>query len=390
VLLAFASYQLMINRDMLRVLLFLHEVSPGAPSVTLDAFEWMKKEVTLRTIAFGGGFLEDRYRQLGRLDIVPTWQQTWGRRLLRKWSLRCLRRGIGQFRPELLYVNSITSLRRASQLGIRGVPVLVHVHELESFVEPVVESDLNLLLTWPARFIVVSQAVRNLLVNTVGVPVSKVALVYEFIRDDVLAIEGAQWDPTADRKGGLFVVGGAGADFWRKGITLWLQMAAALKRLLPERLLEFRWVGLIHDDDARKAKLEARKLGIENIVRFLPRIERPLDHFREFDVFAMTSWEDPCPLVVLENMALGKPVVCFQGGGGAPEEVGSGGLVIPAFRPEMMAAAIAQLVNDRARREHLGRMARSRVKEMFVVSVQAPRLLDEMIQVAARSTASRI
>jgi hypothetical protein len=114
-----------------RVLLFLHEVSPRAPSVTLDAFEWMKKDVTVRTIAFGGGFLEDRYRQLGRLDILPTWQPTWGRRLLRKLSLRRLRRDIAQFRPELLYVNSIASLRRASQLGIRGVPVLAHVHELE-------------------------------------------------------------------------------------------------------------------------------------------------------------------------------------------------------------------------------------------------------------------
>jgi len=270
------------------------------------------------------------------------------------------------------------------------VPVLVHVHELESIVEPIVESDMNLLLTWPTRFIAVSHAVRALLVNAVGIPESKVALVYEFIRDDVLAIERVQREPAASQKQGPFVVGGAGAAFWRKGITLWLQMAAAMKRLLPERLLEFRWVGIVYDGDARMAKLEARKLGIENIVRFLPRLERPLDHFQEFDVFAMTSWEDPCPLVVLENMALGKPVVCFQGGGGAPEEVGSAGLVIPEFRPEMMAAAIAELAVDGARREHFGRMARSRVKDMFVASVQVPKLLDEMMQVAGRRSPPRV
>ena len=380
----------MSNRDMLRVLLVLHELSPGAPSITLDAFEWMKKDVTVRTIAFDGGFLESRYRRLGRLDILPEWQPSWGRRLLRKWSLRRLRRDIAHFGPELLYVNSIASLTRASQLGIPGVPVLVHVHELESIVEPIVESDMNLLLTWPTRFIAVSHAVRALLVNAVGIPESKVALVYEFIRDDVLAIERVQREPAASQKQGPFVVGGAGAAFWRKGITLWLQMAAAMKRLLPERLLEFRWVGIVYDGDARMAKLEARKLGIENIVRFLPRLERPLDHFQEFDVFAMTSWEDPCPLVVLENMALGKPVVCFQGGGGAPEEVGSAGLVIPEFRPEMMAAAIAELAVDGARREHFGRMARSRVKDMFVASVQVPKLLDEMMQVAGRRSPPRV
>jgi glycosyltransferase involved in cell wall biosynthesis len=254
---------------------------------------------------------------------------------------------------------------------------------LESFVDPLAESDLNLLLTWPTRLVVVSNAVRELLVDRVGVPEEKVALVYEFIRDDVWAMGDASRRLAADQGPRPFVVGGAGADFWRKGISLWLQVAAILKELLPKRLLEFRWIGLVSDSDTRKAKLEARKLGIGDIVRFIPRIERPLDQFQEFDVFAMTSWEDPCPLVVLENMALGKPVVCFQGGGGAPEEVGSAGLIVPDFRPEMMAMAIAELARDDARREMLGTRARSRVKEMFLASVQVPKLLAEMRQTAA-------
>lgn len=373
----------MTHREGLRVLLFLHDLFPGAPSVALDAFEWMKNDVSLRTIAFGSGFLETRYRQLGPLHIMQTWQSTLRRRLQRTWSLARLRRNVAHFRPDLLYVNSIASLKRARQLAFGRVPVLVHVHELESFVEPVAESDLNLLLTWPTRFVVVSKAVRELLVDRVGVPEEKVALVYEFIRDDVLAM-GDAGRGLAAQGPRPFIVGGAGADFWRKGISLWLQMAAALRGFLPERLLEFRWVGLVSDGDTRKAKLEARKLGVADIVRFVPRIERPLDHFREFDVFAMTSWEDPCPLVVLENMALGKPVVCFQGGGGAPEEVGSTGLIVPDFRPEMMAAAIADLARDSDRRETLGTMARSRVKEIFVASVQVPKLLVEMRRTAAR------
>ena len=340
----------------------------------------------MQTISFDEGFLRDRYLRLGRLDIMPPWHAAFYRRLPRKRFLWRWRRIVSQFRPQLLYVNSVVMIQGARSLGVVDVPVLVHIHELDSFMKPFLESnrDRDLLLTWPTRFIAVSEAVRELLVKSMGIPEEKVGLVYEFIRDEVLSFGHPQPPSATDRRGRPFVIGGAGTPGWRKGVTLWLQTAAAVKRLLPGMALEFRWVGMMDNPYADTTRLEAKKLGVEDIVRFMPRMERPLDQFEEFDVFAMTSWEDPCPLVVLENMALGKPVVCFQRGGGAAEEVGNGGIVVPEFRPEMMAQAIAELAKDDSRREALGKIARSRVKEKFMVSVQAPKLLAEMRRTAAK------
>lgn len=373
------------GREALRVLLVVHDLLPGASSVPLDAFEWMKDGIAVQTVALrGGGILEDRYRQLGTLDIVPEWEAPLHRRIGRKWFLWRLRRRVASFRPHLLYVNSVVSLRRATELNVPDVPVLLHIHELESYVEPVVAESPSLFRNWPNRYVAASEAVRQLLIKGEGIPEEKIALVYTFIRDDVLSLWNEQHGTALGDRGRAFVIGGAGAPSWRKGITLWLQMAVAVRRLLPETPLEFRWVGIVDNADARAALLEARKLGLGDIVRFVPFTERPLDEFREFDVFAMTSWEDPCPLVVLESMALGKPVLCFEGGGGAPEEVGSSGIVIPMFNPELMAAAIAELARDGARREALGRTARSRVEQMFVASVQAPRLLEEMRRAVMR------
>ena len=80
-------------------------------------------------------------------------------------------------------------------------------------------------------------------------------------------------------------------------------------------------------------------------MEFITR-SRALEYFARFDIFAMTSWEDPCPRVVLENMGLGKPVVCFAGGGGAPEVVGDTGVIVPEFDSRAMAQAIADLAAD--------------------------------------------
>jgi glycosyltransferase involved in cell wall biosynthesis len=170
---------------------------------------------------------------------------------------------------------------------------------------------------------------------------------------------------------------------------LWLQVAAAVKRLLPEDSFECRWVGAVENQHLRLLRLEARKLGVEDVVRFLPTVADPHPHYAAFDVFAMTSWEDPCPLVVLESMALGKVVVCFSGGGGAPEVVGDAGIMIPEFNPEWMAKAIAGLAGDPARRFRLGDAARNRVARQFVSSVQSPKIFVE-IQRAAGLERSRL
>ena len=102
-------------------------------------------------------------------------------------------------------------------------------------------------------------------------------------------------------------------------------------------------------------------MGLDDMVEFIPPTPKPMEHFAGFDIFAMTSWEDPCPLVVLENMGLAKPVVCFAGGGGAPEVVGDTGVIVPEFDPLAMARAIADLAADPPELARLGALARQRV-----------------------------
>lgn len=92
----------------------------------------------------------------------------------------------------------------------------------------------------------------------------------------------------------------------------------------------------------------------------------------------MTPWEDPCLLVVSENMALEKAAVCFSGGGEAPEVVVDPGIIAPKFSPEWMAEAIAGLAAEPARRSRLGDTARGRVAGKFVSSVQSPKTLAEI------------
>lgn len=84
-------------------------------------------------------------------------------------------------------------------------------------------------------------------------------------------------------------------------------------------------------------------------VRFLGRLpyNNVLENVAKSDILILTSVEEAMPNVVIEALALGKPVIATRVGG-IPEIVkdGSNGLLIPPRSPEHVAKASDTLLND--------------------------------------------
>jgi glycosyltransferase involved in cell wall biosynthesis len=123
------------------------------------------------------------------------------------------------------------------------------------------------------------------------------------------------------------------------------------------------------DDRAACAALVA-ELGLGDRVRLhgrLPRAEID-DFYRRADVFVFPSYREPGGNVAFEAMGFGLPlIVCDRGGPGAAVDE-SCGIRLPAQSPAQLArdvaAAVAELVKDPARRLALGEGARRRVADV--------------------------
>jgi colanic acid/amylovoran biosynthesis glycosyltransferase len=160
-----------------------------------------------------------------------------------------------------------------------------------------------------------------------------------------------------------------------KGHLLLLAAVAELRRRgLSARLC------LVGDGPLRgELEREARRLGIEDIVTLTGAVgqdEMP-EMFGRADIFCQTSFAEGVPVVLMEAMAAGLPVVSTLVGG-IPELVvhERAGLLVPAGRADLLADALARLVASSDLRVRMGREGRAIVEQQFEVMACAERVAD--------------
>ena len=84
-----------------------------------------------------------------------------------------------------------------------------------------------------------------------------------------------------------------------------------------------------------------------------------------FDLLALTSREDPYPLVVIEAALIGIPAVCFNRSGGMVEFIGEdAGTVVPEGSVEQFAEAIIELKTNPKLLQDKARNAREKQKRV--------------------------
>jgi glycosyltransferase involved in cell wall biosynthesis len=382
----------------------------GPPIGLLHLLRWVRANTDLEfeVLLLEGGVLLDDYRAL-----APTWVLDESVRLprlvvlaevLSGWGLTGLgdRLRVLGYRRRLrrihdvgvVYLNSAWCIRALRYVHAPDATVIAAVHEMEVGIDyHLDEPHRRLLLERPDRFLVVSAAVRRNLVERHGVDPERISLHHEMV-----TIEEEAPDPDrAQERHGPAVVGASGLLRWRKGPDLLLAVAVAVRRRRPDLSVCWAWVGGRPDaPDVTSIGDDLVAAGLEGAVVLEGETDRPVQRFRDLDVFVLASREDAYPLVCLEAASVGVPVVCFDTGG--MQEFVSGsvdGVTDPRAEPpgepgepcghvvaypdvEEMAGRVIELLDDPARARRLGATGAARVRRLHAVEVAAPRLVADL------------
>jgi glycosyltransferase involved in cell wall biosynthesis len=170
-----------------------------------------------------------------------------------------------------------------------------------------------------------------------------------------------------------------------KGLETLLAAAPVLLEHHPDAQLAIVGEG----PDLHKLFEQAHELGVRDAVHFVGPTADPLSALRAMDIFVHPSWAEAFPYVILEAMALGRPLVASDVGGiGEAVVNGESGLLVAPRDEHALASALVELLGDRERAAGLGRGALRR-SEQFTREAMIARLTAVYDEVALPARALR-
>lgn len=256
---------------------------------------------------------------------------------------------------------------------LAGVRTMVHTDHGRAFPDRrrymLAESALS-RLTY--RVVAVSDAAARDLVRHEWIPADKVVTIPN-------GIDGAPYATQGDRDGKRRELGiprgapviGLGARLEKeKGQSYLIQALPPLAARFPDLALVLAGDGPDKDDLVRLA----RNLGVQSHVHFLGvRSDMP-DLFKAFDVLVLPSVREGLPLIILEAMAAGCPVVATAVGGvpmAVRHEVN--GLLVEPRNADQLAVAIGRLLASDSTRRAYGEAGRRIFQSEFTAEVMTRR-----------------
>jgi glycosyltransferase involved in cell wall biosynthesis len=138
--------------------------------------------------------------------------------------------------------------------------------------------------------------------------------------------------------------------------------------------------------DLVPATNRARSLGVSRRIEFVGMQQEVRPFLWEADIFVLASDDEGAPLALLEAMACGLPWVSTAWGPAAILPPGECGFVVPPHSPDLLAAAMVDLIKDPERRLAMARRARYRAETDFQERAYVERHLQVIRSIQPQTT----
>ncbi len=277
----------------------------------------------------------------------------------------------------LVYINPY----RLSPYGtlaarLAGIPAILAIHE---FIDQ--SKVKRFLLNKADKIIVVSDNLKEPL----GDCKDRITRIYNGVDFSIFdrSIKGDDIRKEFNIVNGTYLVGMIGHLTPWKGHQDFL--AAAAKVLKDGPPVKFLIVGdAVFNQQLSIEELKeiSRQYAIDKQVLFAGARRDVPQIIASLDILVLPSWQESFSRVILEAMAMGKPVIATDCGG--PDEIITNcrtGVLIPIKSPGLLAEAIIKLLSDSVERERLAQAGYELVKNRFDLQKQVNKVTDLYEQV---------
>jgi glycosyltransferase involved in cell wall biosynthesis len=344
--------------DRLRILLVCDSLDIGGAErhVVNLAIALRKRGHSVTIACSSEGVLAAQVRAVG-IEVRPLLDGIVKRRLDRRYTSR-LRQLIVQTSPDIVHAHLHASIVAAS-CAIEGTApsFVITEHSEAIWRDSAAWSEALSAYARADAILAVSTRIADRLIATAAIDASTLHVV----RNTLHCVPPVALSKRRDRSGGA-VVGVVARLLPEKGVDVFLRAAAQIAGALPQT----RFV-VVGDGPERSRLLELTdSLGLRSRVRFLGARDEAASVIRKLDVLCVPSRSEGTPLVVLEAMAAGTPIVATAAGG-IPEQVchAREALLVAPEDDVALAAAVRRLLERPRLAQRLAAAARRRVTSEF-------------------------
>jgi glycosyltransferase involved in cell wall biosynthesis len=269
---------------------------------------------------------------------------------------RSLARLVERYRPDVVHAHIYASAFAAAVATLEcGVPLVLTEHTEAPWRPPHARMVSWWVYQRAHHIVAVSSAIERLLRHRYRVPGKRISILLPAV-PAAAELVSSRPEPMPRP-----LIGRVARLEPEKGVDVFLRGAAIVAARCPNA--RFVVVG----DGSRRDQLVAlgTDLGLSGRVDFTGFRPDARRLIAQLDVLVVSSHSDGSPLVVLEALEAGVPVVATAVGG-IPDQIRHGreGLLVPPADPDRLAAAVLELLEDPRRARAMAAAGRRRAAEL--------------------------
>lgn len=370
---------MILTLNMKNILFVSHDANRAGSQILLLRFLRLLKEnqnFKFSVLLKDGGIIENEFNEIAQTYYWKKQNLVGKKSLLGKLYKKVINKDI--FKNEvldtlknqnfdLIISNTIANGDILPMLNQLNCPIITYVHELEMGIQQYTKPEFfQNVIALSSSYIVCADAVKQNLIKNHLINPTLIRILPSLLPQSALNYNSDRLlNDTLRKKYDIpvnaFLIGGMGTVDLRKGVDVFLQVANKLKH---NQDIFFLWVGgQDTETDYKNFQIDKSRLELENVI-FQKSVENPLDFMSIFDIFFVSSREDPYPLVVLEAAILSKPIICFDKAGGAKDFVENDcGAILEYLNIDNVVEKIVELKENSSLRDQMGMKARKKVLE---------------------------
>jgi glycosyltransferase involved in cell wall biosynthesis len=374
-------------KEKIKVLFFISSLAGGgAERVTVDILSHIDKDKIDPTLLLLYPFNASPYKEYLPEDVRVSVVERKSDSFLEKVNhvihfMEAVRREKPQVIVSALTHNNIMAILAGIVFSIRVITCehitlgdMIRTREGRRILGLPVTPLVKILYRFADQIVAVSEGIRDNLVEEFNAPADKIKVIcnpIDFKRITELWTISPE-HPFFEERAPVVVA--AGRLVSQKGFDILIK---AFCMVLSE--MDVRLIILGEGSEAESLKKLSEDRGITSKVSFVGFQKNPYNFLSRADLFVLSSRYEGLPMVMLEAMACGIPVVSTNCRSGPREILQNGrcGLLVPVGDVNALSEAIVRLLKDRELRGNLSRLARERAKDFSLSKIV--RKYEEMI-----------